>query len=79
MCFSEHFLLFFFAVAGCVSISDFASLVGIPIETTSSAEGLKMCSLTAGIKKYKSIIKKKRTKYDKIVLLKKAKFLYKKN
>ena len=31
--------------------------------------GLKICVITAGIKKYKSIIKKKRKKDDKIVLL----------
>ena len=57
------------AVAGCVSISNFASLVGIPIVITSSAVRLKICAITAGIKKYKSIIKRKRKKHDKIVLL----------
>ena len=30
---------------------------------------LKICAITAGIKKYNSIIKKKKKKYDKIVLL----------
>ena len=30
-----------------------------------------MCAITAGIKKYKSIINKKRKKHDKIVLLRK--------
>ena len=34
----------------------------------SSAIGLKICAITAGIKKYKSIIKKKKKKHDKIVL-----------
>ena len=33
----------------------------------------KICAITAGIKKYKSIIKKKKTKHDKIVLLAKSK------
>ena len=33
-----------------------------------SAAGIKICEITAGIKKYKSIIKKKK-KHDKIVLL----------
>ena len=47
-------------VTGCVSISAFASLVGIPIGFTSSAIGSKICVITAGIKKYKSIIKKKK-------------------
>ena len=62
----EHLLIL---VTGCVSISTFASLVGIPIGTASSAEGLTICSITAGIKKYKSIIKKKKKKHNKIVLL----------
>ena len=44
------------AITGCVSISAFASLVGIPIGITSSAIGLKTCAITAAIKKYKSII-----------------------
>ena len=45
------------AVTGCVSISAFPSLVGIPVYITSSAVGLKICAITAGIKKYKPIIK----------------------
>ena len=47
---------------GCVSISAFVCLVGIPTGITSSAIGLKICVITAGIKKYKSIIKKKEVK-----------------
>ena len=35
----------------------------------SSAIGLKIYAITAGIKKYKSIIKKKKKKHDKIVLV----------
>ena len=31
--------------------------------------GLKICAITAGIKKYKSISKKKKIKHDEIVLL----------
>ena len=38
----------------------------------SPALGLKICVVTAGIKKYETIIKKKK-KHDKIVLLSKAK------
>ena len=48
-------------------------MIGIPIGITSSAIGLKICAITAGIKKYKSIIKKKKKKHDKIVLLAKSK------
>ena len=50
-------------VSGCLSISVFASLVGIPIGIMSSAGGLKTCVITAGVK-YKSIIKTKKKKHD---------------
>ena len=55
----DDLLIAIFTITECVSISDFASLVGIPIGITSSAIGLKICVITAEIKKYKSIIKKK--------------------
>ena len=55
-----HFLIFVSTITRCISISAFASLLGIPIEITSSAVGLKICAIAAGIKKYKSIIKKKK-------------------
>ena len=58
----EHLLLLGSSVTGCVSIFAFASLIGIPIGITSSAVGLKICAVTAGIKKYKPIIKKKEKK-----------------
>ena len=60
---------------GCVSISAFASLVGILIAITSSTIRLKMCAITPGIKKYKLIIKKKKKKHDKIVLIAKSKLI----
>ena len=56
----EHFLILASAITGCISISVFTSLVGIPAGITSSAIGLKICAITAGIKKYKSIIKKRK-------------------
>ena len=65
----EHLLIVASAVTVCVSITVFASLVAIPISITSSALRLKICAITAGIKKFKSIIKKKKKKHDKIVLL----------
>ena len=37
-------------------------IVGVPVGIASSAVGLKSCSLTAGIKNYKSIIFKKEGK-----------------
>ena len=57
----------------CISISDFASLIGIPIKIRSSAIGLKICAIAAGIKTFKSIIKKKKRKHDEIVFLAKSK------
>ena len=45
----------------------------VPLGITSSWIGLKICAITAGIKKYKSMIKKKKKKYDKIALLAKSK------
>ena len=51
-------LILIFTVSGCVSISTLACLVGFPIEITSSAIGWRICVIAAGIKKYKSIIKK---------------------
>ena len=69
----EHLLILVSTVTGCVSISDFSSLVGIPVGITSSAIGLEICVVTARMKKYKSIIKKKKKKHDKIILLAKYK------
>ena len=69
----EHFLILASAITGCISVSTFSSLIGIPIGITSSAIGLNIFVITAGIKKYKSIIKKKKKKHDKIVLLAKSK------
>ena len=46
----EHFLILASTITGCVSISVFASIVGITIGITSSAIGLKICAITAAIK-----------------------------
>ena len=69
----EHLLTVTSRVTEWNSISVFASLVGIPKGITNSAVGLKICAITTGIKSYKSIIKKKKRKHDKIVLLEKSK------
>ena len=53
-------LILAFTVAGCITISGFASLLVIPIGIMSSIIGLQFCSVTAGIKRYKLIIKKKK-------------------
>ena len=62
-----YFLIFVSAFIGCVSVDAFASLFGVSVGITSSAVGLKLCALTAGIKKYKLIIKNKRKIHNKIV------------
>ena len=69
----EHFLILASTVTACISISVFASIHGISIGITSSAVRLINCAITAGSKKYKSIIKKKKKKHDKIVVFAKAK------
>ena len=69
----EHFFTLTSTITGCISISVFTSLVGIAKGIPSSAIGLKICAITAGTKKYKSIIKKEKEKHDKIVLLAKSK------
>ena len=69
----QHFLLLASTVTECISISAFTSLVSIPIGIKSSAIGLKMFAITAGIKKCKSMIKKNKKSHDKILLLAKTK------
>ena len=71
--YTEHLLVLISTVTGWDSISAFAFLVGILIGVTSSAIGLKTFVITAGIKNYKSIIKKKKKSHDEIALLAKSK------
>ena len=47
----KHFLILGSTITGCVSISAFPSLAGISIGITSSAAGLKICAITAAIKR----------------------------
>ena len=51
--------------------SPFASLIGIPMGITSSAIGLTICAVE--IKRYNSIIKKKKKKHYNVVFLAKSK------
>ena len=69
----ENLLILVPRTIGCISISVFASLVCAPVGITSSAAGLNICANIAGIKKYKSVIKKKKKKHDKILVLGKDK------
>ena len=55
----DHSLIVISTITGCVSISAFASVVGILIAIASSTIGLDICVITAGIKKYTSVIKTK--------------------
>ena len=61
---TESFLILASAIAGCILISSFTSLIGIlqkssyPTEITSSAVRLKICGIAAWIKKYKWLISK---------------------
>ena len=68
----EHFLILASTITRCISVSDFASLIGIPVGITGSAIGLEICAITAGIQKFKSISKKKRKKHRKRVFLEKS-------
>ena len=56
-------------IKACVSVSVFPLSVCVPVGITSSAVRIKIYAIAAGIKKYKSIIKK----HDDIVLLGKVK------
>ena len=65
----EHFHILGSTITGCISISAFASLLGTPGGITSSGIGVIVCVITVGIKNYKSIVKKKKKKHDKMVFL----------
>ena len=56
----ERFLVLASAITGCISVAAFSCLLGIPIEINCSAIGLKICEIAAGIKRHKSILKKKK-------------------
>lgn len=64
--YTEHLINLAFTNTRFVFISDFASLVGIPVGIASSTVRLKISAMIAGIKK-------ERKKYDKIELLAKTK------
>ena len=66
----EHFLNLASAIIGCISISAFTFLLGIPIGIMSSAVRLKICAIAARMKKSQPLFMKKKKKYDKVVFLK---------
>ena len=57
---NKHFLILASAVTGRISISAFAYLLVISIGITRFAIELKICTTTAGIKKFELIIRKKK-------------------
>ena len=67
----EHLLILASTITSCVSITVFASLVCVFAGITSSGVRIKICAITAEMNNYKSIIKEKKRKHDKIVLLEK--------
>ena len=58
--YAETLLILSSTITACVSIFAFASWVCVPVGITSSAVGIKVCAIVAEIKKYKSIIRKRR-------------------
>ena len=69
----EDFLISASTNTARISITAFASLLDILTGITSSAIRVKTCAIAVGIKKYRSIIKKKKKNHDKVVLLAKSK------
>ena len=75
-----HFFILVSTITGWVSISEFASLASGTVGIMSFTVGINICAIAAGIKKYKSILKKNKKKHDKIVLLrKKVKYYWSSN
>ena len=68
-----HVLVLVSIIVGCISISGFASLLGLLVGITSSTIGWKVFLITTGIKKYNSTIKKYKMKHSKTVLTAKSK------
>ena len=56
----KRLLILVSMVTRCISVSDFASLVSIPVCSASSAVRFNFFAITARIKKYKSILRKRR-------------------
>ena len=55
----KHLLILTSMITGCITFSEFDSLIGISVVITSSAAAIKICLITAGTKTFKSIIKKR--------------------
>ena len=66
-------LILFSTIISCVSISVFATLVCVSVSITSSVVGIEISAITAEIKNYNTIMKKKKKKHYKTVLFGKDK------
>ena len=58
-----HVLVLVSIIIWCISISGFASLLGLLVGITSSTIGWKVFLITTGIKKYNSTIQKYKMKH----------------
>ena len=72
--FEHFFLLLFLLSVVVIQFLNFNSLFGVPVHIMSSAVELKIWAITAGLKKYKWIIKKKGKNLDHIVIIGKTKW-----
>ena len=52
--YTEHLLIITSPVSRCISVSSFASLIGIPIGITTSTIKLNICGITTRFKNFKS-------------------------
>ena len=71
----EYFLILVSIITGYISFSNFCFWFfdWYSNKNYEYCKGLKSCPITTGIKTYKSIIRKKKKKHDKVVLLTKSK------
>ena len=54
----KHLLILTSMITGCITFSEFASLIGISVGITSSAAAIKICVITAGTKKLSQLSRK---------------------
>ena len=54
----KHLLILTSMITGCITFSEFDSLIGISVGITSSAAAIKICVITAGTKKLSQLSRK---------------------
>ena len=60
----KNFSNFISAISACVSSSKFASVISVPVRIMSSAVGLNICRISAGIKKSISQLSRKKERIN---------------